>query len=1505
MVRLEITLLGTFQARLDGEVVAGFRSDKTRALLAYLAVEGTRSHRRDWLAALLWGDFEDRSARRSLSSALANLRQLLAPLSDASTAPPLLDSDRNDVWFRIDPATVSVDVLAFRHLLGLTEKHTHRSVLHCAACIKALTQAAVAYGGPFLPGLTFGDSPAFDEWQRAQQENLHQQALHIFGVLTSHHRVSGNLGTAEQYARRQISLQPWHEEAHRQLMMILASAGQRNAALTQYELCRALLASELAVEPEEQTTALYNQIRLGATIVSPPLRDSLPNPYHGLQPFRESDAADFYGRQAITRQIVEAVEKRSLVAVIGPSGSGKSSVLHAGVIHRLHRAAGGGDQETGPAATTLARSVPWTICEVRPGGHPFPALASAIAPHLKAAANRQSWAAAPGREDLAQRLASGQASLAALLFDDAAASPPARFLLVLDQFEELYTLCADVDTQQRFIDLLVATTAQPVSPPITVLLAVRADFMGQLLSHRALADALQGGTIMLGPMNRQELTEAIASPARSQGVRLQDGLVARILNDVGQAPGRLPLLEFALTQLWQQQTGGFLTHEAYETIGQVEGALASYADQVFATLSPTEQTAARRIFTQMVQIGQDTDDTRRPVLAAEVGAEDWELIQKLADQRLVVTDLDGRGQEVAEIAHEALIRSWRRLQGWLNDDRAFYLWQQHARVAADQWLASQRDPGALLRGAPLAEAEHWTSARKPGITPRIWDFVAASKAQRQREETEAEAQRRITLTQVEALAEAERRRADVEARSNWRLRWLAIALSLVSVLAGLAGLLAFTQRNEALRQTTLAQAAEATAEAERRIALQETYHARARQLAAQSINLAATEPDRAILLALHALRLNPIPEEDGAFLLDLELSPLLGAVLHGQTSSAHGMAVSPDGRILASGGENGAIWLWDLSTHRPLGPPLTGHNQAVAALVFADDSTRLFSGAWDGAIRAWDVSKLEPLGEPIAAHTAAVTALALDPDGRTLRSIGDDGTMKSWDIASGAPAGLEWPLAERNGMAFSTNGELIASKDDLTITVQSALDGQMIGQPMVGHSASIHEMVFDPAGALLASVGFDGVAIVWDVRTSRPLYPPLAAHDGRVLAAAFSPDGRVLATGSTDSRIFLWDVASGQPLGPPLSGHGNWVRTLVWTPDGKQLISGDAAGKIVIWETGRMQRWLGHASTVRGLAFSPDGRTLASGSFDASVRLREVASGQDRLAPLRGHENAVINVAYSPDGSYLVSASAGGELARWDTASGRPIGEPLRGHSGPVAGVAISPDNRTIASGSFDNTIILWDAATGRPLRGPIQGHDNWVITLAFSPDGRTLASGSADATVRLWDAATGQLVGEPLRGHTGWVTSLAWSADGATLVSGSLDETVRFWDVTSGQTAGEPLSGHEAPVWSVFFNPADGGRSLITGDNSGTVIWWDVATRQALAPPLHTEIETESMAISPDGATLAIGSFGGDGAVSLWRIPAERWEQRGCAIANRDLSMQERRQYIGDIPYVEACPMP
>jgi len=441
-------------------------------------------------------------------------------------------------------------------------------------------------------------------------------------------------------------------------------------------------------------------------------------PYRGLSAFREQDAPFFFGREAFTDRLVEAVQRQAMVAVVGSSGSGKSSVVFAGLLPRLRREAG------------------WLFASFRPGNRPFHAMAAALLPLLEPHMSEtdqlvetRKLADALSQRDL------GLPEVVARILQKSADTR--RLLLVADQFEELYTLCPEPEVRQRFLDQLLETVeARPDQrePSLALVLTLRADFLGQALGYRPLADALQDANLFLGPMTRQELERAIESPAGRQSVAFEAGLVERFLDDVGYEPGNLPLLEFALTSLWKRQIGSRLTHADYEAIGRVEGALARYADEVYDGLSQAEQERARRAFVQMVRPGERTEDTRRLASRAELGEEDWRLVRRLADARLVVTDQDLAGQETVEIVHEALIRGWERLRAWLQKDRAFRLWQEQLRGTLRQWEASSQDEGALLHGVPLAQAERWLLERPDDLNPDERRYIQESVALREREQ---------------------------------------------------------------------------------------------------------------------------------------------------------------------------------------------------------------------------------------------------------------------------------------------------------------------------------------------------------------------------------------------------------------------------------------------------------------------------------------------------------------------------------------------------------------------------------------------------------------------------------------------------------------------------------------------------------------------------------------------------------------------------------------------------
>ncbi len=545
MARLTLHLLGSFRAALDGAPLDAFRSDKVRALLAYLATEADRPHRRETLAAMFWSESGDRLAKRSLTAALTNLRKLLGPLAETADPASILLANNQEIEFRASSPDVWIDVASFDRLLAESEAHTHHALIHCAICMERLSRAAELYRGDFLAGLTLSDCPTFDDWRVLQAESSHRKTIEALHTLTTHHIAAGNHNQAEDYARRQISLEPWRELAHRQLMLVLAVKGQRGAALAQFEFLRDILKVEMAIEPDPETVALVEQIRAGVTDFPAAMPSLiLPNPYKGIAAFRREDDLDFFGRDLFVEHLLAALETLPLVAVVGASGSGKTSVVQAGLLPRLNAA-------------------DWAVVEMRPGSRPFQALARSLPP-LFSLEGDLTWRLRNAQaSDLAGALRQGQISLAEVLrssFQPAAApdrAAPPRLLLLIDAFEELYTLCTDNKERQAFIDFLL-TDPQPV----TILLALRADFMGEALSYRPLADALQGVSLNLGPMNREELEEAIIRPAQAHGISFQNGLVPRILEDVGQGPGRLPLLEFALTLLWEQPTDRHLTHAA-------------------------------------------------------------------------------------------------------------------------------------------------------------------------------------------------------------------------------------------------------------------------------------------------------------------------------------------------------------------------------------------------------------------------------------------------------------------------------------------------------------------------------------------------------------------------------------------------------------------------------------------------------------------------------------------------------------------------------------------------------------------------------------------------------------------------------------------------------------------------------------------------------------------------------------------------------------------------------
>lgn len=435
-------------------------------------------------------------------------------------------------------------------------------------------------------------------------------------------------------------------------------------------------------------------------------------PYRGLFAFREEDGEFFFGRDTFAERLVKETRKKNFIALIGSSGVGKSSVILSGLVPRLRQ------------------RTDWLILTFRPGDRPCRALAAALIPYLEDQKSESERLIEVAR--LAKLLTAGEVELRDIAERVIEKNHGAgRLLLIIDQFEEVYTHCEDSDERKQFLNSLLraAKAASPqTAPPLSLLIAMRADFLGYALSDRAFADALQNADLKLGPMSREEMRDAIEKPAHKLRVRIQDGLTERIMEAVSEEPGSLPLLEFALTQLWAQQSGGELTHQAYDEIGGVRNALATYAEEIFSRLDDGSQKQAQSIFVQLVRPGEGTEDTRRLASRLEIGEDKWAMVAHLANARLVVSGRnDETGLETAEVVHEALIQGWPRLRQWMAIDREFRTWQERLRASIIQWKSNDRDRALLLQGALLERARWWKGQRPSDINAAEQEYIAASE----------------------------------------------------------------------------------------------------------------------------------------------------------------------------------------------------------------------------------------------------------------------------------------------------------------------------------------------------------------------------------------------------------------------------------------------------------------------------------------------------------------------------------------------------------------------------------------------------------------------------------------------------------------------------------------------------------------------------------------------------------------------------------------------------------
>lgn len=1180
-------------------------------------------------------------------------------------------------------------------------------------------------------------------------------------------------------------------------------------------------------------------------------------PYRGLLPFDQEHAEVYCGRQRLTAELVVKLAGRlagpAMVVVSGASGAGKSSLLHAGLLPAL------------AAGIQLEGSDTWPRVVMTPTGDPLTELATRLARlgggdarPIDAAALRRELADDPDRA----HLVIGRAV-------------PARPVLVVDQFEEVFTLAParGGGGQQAFIAALCAAASQPFGPrgepAAVVVIAVRGDFWARCAAHAGLASMMQDGIFVVGPMTGAELREAITGPAAIAGLQVDGDLADTILADLrtagqDEAEGILPLLSQAMMLTWLRREGSRLTVQGYQQTGGVPRSVEFSAEAVFEALPDAGQQAAREIFRALVLVSPDGQLARRTVPRAELaGRRDAArhtvdtVLEAFASSRLLVLDGDpGQGGTV-QIAHDVLLRGWPRLRGWLDSDQANWILYTQLQEDAAEWARHGRDPSFLYRGSQLAAvqqaAARWAAdpARYPALTGDQSGFLGASRQH---------AARSVRTRRVAVAA---------------------LALLLVGSVAG-AG---------------IATQADRTANQQRNAAI-------SNQLAAESEVLDASNPVQAASLATAAWKIDPTPEAKTS-LLDVLAQPERAAI----TVPGDGvldLEFSPDGKRFATLNDSDNAQLWDAATDNPIGKQMhiPGIDGSTPVFFEKDDDLITFIGYGRSGSEFWNVSTGKSIGPKFRIPSDPIANGIFSPDGTIVAADAETGAFSLIDVATHREIGV--PIPDLAPLAFSPDGKLLAVSDSQTGAIQfmDVATQQLTGT--VIPNGWQNEVAFSPDGTTLAVAESHSVSL-WDVRTGRRIGKPLAVTVSRL---AFSPDGTTLATLSSNgfansaASVALWDVQSDAELGGPVTIDAFVDGILGFTPAGMVItVNG---GTVNFWDTA-IFRQVGPllGGTSAPITFSPDGQILAAvtrhGAGLWSLQTRRQIGGPVRTGPPKpdsnGPPDGAVDVAFSPDGKIFATAGRPpGAAELWDVATRREIDRSTPDGINSTAAVAFSPDGKDLVIASGTTTYAwVWDIQTGRVIGPPLYSGDDDPAAVAFSPDGSLIAIASDQ--IKLYSTATHRLFGTRFA-YDSATGPMAFSPDGSMLAVATGDG-VTLWDVATQQQIGAAIDVGSPN--SVAFSPD--GQILAVADEDGAIRLWDVASHEQIGSALAANTTViEGIAFSPDGRLLAAVSS--NDATRVWGVDLTRdTVARVCALAGGSMNRQQWSTYVKSEPYQATCP--
>jgi len=1175
-------------------------------------------------------------------------------------------------------------------------------------------------------------------------------------------------------------------------------------------------------------------------------------PYRGLARFEQEDARWFFGREDVTELLASlAAESSALpLVLVGPSGSGKSSLLRAGLLPRLSELA------------AVAPGIAGPVTVLEPTATPVADLKAGLA-----------------------ELGVGP--------DGAEGARPA---VIVDQFEAVFTRCPDEAQRREYIAELCG-----LAGIATVILALRADFYDQAIRYPGLASALQSRQVVLGPMTADQLRRAVIEPARLARVTVEEGLVGLLLSDLAPQdatpggadpdgayePGALPLLSHAMLATWERSHGSTLAISDYLASGGIRDALTQTAERAYGSLSADQRRLARRLFLHLVHVADDLPPSRATVELGEL--RDWggaargdadRVLATFVDERMITLDAG-----TAQITHDALLTAWPRLRSWIEGGMDGLRARRRITQGARAWAGTGRENAALWRGSQLALARDYVADEdnRASLPALAAEFVAASIA----EDT--------------AVRRAQRR------RTRWLQGTVAVLAVLVLAIAVLTGY-AFTQRqaaaaarDAAVAMTQNANSRETAIEAGQVRAQDPTLAA---QLSVAGYDIAHTPQATAALLettgtpsasrivdspgVVQAVSVSPDHRLLAAAGADGTLrlwnvavpghpSPLATLVKADTQQPLYTAVFSPDGTVLAAAGAGQVVHLWNVSDPAhpvPLGQPLTGPTNTIYSVAFSPDGKTLAAASADKTVRLWNVSNpahAVPLGQPLTGPSGYAESVAFSPDGKTLAAASADKTVWLWNVAN-----LAQPFP-------------------------------YYGMPLTGPADIVSGVAFSPDGKTLAAASQDDKVWLWTldpVLATATTDGTLTGATDWVNAVAFSPDGTSVAAGTSDAGVLIWSLATRAvtatlPRPQP-------VTSVAW--DGQQRIaSGSADGRVDLWSL--PSPVLPAANKSTSVLYSPHGSTLAVGGQD--VELWSAASRQQIAVHPLAAGMVVNGLAFSPNGKILAAAYSDRTVGLLDARTLQPLGTPFPvTATGNAETVAFSPDGSLLATGGDDGTVRLWsvtDPAHPRQLSSVDDSGGSFVFTVAFAPDGKTLAAASTDNLTRLWNVgnpARPVQLGKPLGGFASYAIGLAFSPNGRLLAVGSADKTIRLWNVANPAHPVEvraPLTGPAGYVWALAFSPD--GATLAAGATDGSVWLWRVAT--PASPSLIATLtgpagHVYSIAFAPAGGQLAASSD--DGAVHLWDVNPAAARAQVCASLGQPLSRAEWSAYVPGVPYRAPC---